>query len=455
MQNLPTGNIPEWLVYTLLGGFVVGVVALGLFTFTGVRNVVASAPLGPQGEFVGQPPGDSDSPVQIEGEPTVDPEWVEGRVTVLVMGIDGREIETGPARTDTMILVTIDPVSRRAGMISIPRDLWVQIPDYNSFDRINTAYFRGEADNYPGGGGPILAMRTVQQSVVGRPVPYYATINFQAFEDVVDEIGCIPITVPETIVDEEYPDEAYGYDPFIIEQGEHCLDGETLLKYARTRATYGADFDRAARQQQVIYAIRDHVLTTDQVPALLTQAPQIYQIAQSGLTTNLSLGQMIELARLAAEIPDENICSVVIDEAYIDPLTQADGSQVLVPIRDQMTQLIADVFNGTGQCSPEERALASEAAAENAAISVLNGTQQEGFATETANQLSAAGLTVANIANTDTSSETVIVVNGSAENTARYIINLLDLPEAAIRMAEPGQQSDYDLEILLGTDRIP
>ena len=95
-----------------------------------------------------------------------------GRVTVLVMGLDARDTEAGePARTDSMILFSMDPATHTAGMLSIPRDLWVNIPGYYE-DKLNTAYFKGEADGLPGG-GPGLAVKTVEE-FVGVPINYFA-----------------------------------------------------------------------------------------------------------------------------------------------------------------------------------------------------------------------------------------------------------------------------------------
>jgi LCP family protein required for cell wall assembly len=445
-------ELPNWATYGLLAGFMGLVLAAVIATFFTVRNLVASAPLTDASGVAIQEP---ESPQAAGGDPqaTLDPNWIEGRVTVLVMGIDERDLEEGPPRTDTMILVTVDPANQRAGMISIPRDLWVNIPNYNGvYDKINTAYFRGEADNYPGGGGPTLARLTVQQSVTGRPVPYYLTVNFDAFRQVIDEIGCIPLTVPQTINDETYPDENFGYDPFRIEAGEHCLDGDTLLKYARTRATEGADFDRAARQQQVIYAVRDHVLDTSQMPNLLSKAPELYGTVSEGVRTNLTLSELMALARLAADIPEENICSAVIDSSFVDLAQLDDGTRILIPDRARINQLMEDIYEGTGRCSPEAAALAPAALAENATISVLNATRREGLATDTAEGLGAAGLVVTQVGNDGNSAtQTVIEVYTGKMDTARYIAAVLGLPGTAI-VERAGVPSDFDIRVVLGSD---
>ncbi|MEZ4519812.1 MAG: LCP family protein [Chloroflexota bacterium] len=203
---------------------------------------------------------------------TVEPWSGTEQVNILLMGVDLRCDEDGPTHSDTIMLASIDPVSKRVSVLSLPRDLWVEIPGYG-VGRINQAYFDGQAYDYPGGGAQ-LAAETVE-NFIGVPVDYYITVDFQAFVDIVDLLGGIVVDVPESIDDPDYPDNCYGYDPFFIEAGRHRLDGATALKYARTRATFGDDVDRAGRQQQVILALRDQATELSNLPQLLLRAPQL------------------------------------------------------------------------------------------------------------------------------------------------------------------------------------
>ena len=147
-------------------------------------------------------------------------------VTVLLMGADTRPSERGNwrPRTDSLMLLMADPVNKRASILSIPRDLYVDIPGYGLY-RINTAYFLGD--------GP-LAVQTVEYNL-GVRVNHYVMIEFDVFTTLVDEIGGIDVYVPRTIYDPDYPNMSYGYDPFYIEEGLQHLDGQTALKYVRTR----------------------------------------------------------------------------------------------------------------------------------------------------------------------------------------------------------------------------
>ena len=141
---------------------------------------------------------DLETPLQAPSGPTPPPWDGAQRVTLLLMGLDYRDWSAGegPPRTDTMILLTVDPINRTAGILSIPRDLWVNIPGFN-YGRINTAYQLGEAFQLPGG-GPGLAIETVEE-LLGVPIDYYAQIDFDAFERFIDEINGIKLEITEPI----------------------------------------------------------------------------------------------------------------------------------------------------------------------------------------------------------------------------------------------------------------
>jgi LCP family protein required for cell wall assembly len=433
--------------------FVVAVVVVGYFTFNAVKNLTAGLPVGTGSgpQFGG---GGSATPQPGELPSTLEAWSGNERITILLLGIDERLDQDGPWRTDTMIVLTLDPAAMTAGMISIPRDLWVEIPGYGN-DRINKAFFLGDANRYPGG-GPALAMRTVQHNL-GIPIHHFATVNFGAFVTLIDQIGCIEVDVAETIDDPTYPaSEGFGYDPFHIEAGHHTLCGEEALRYARTRATFGGDFDRAARQQQVIYAVRDRVLSSGELPHLISQSPQLWTTMQSGVSTSLSLEQIIQLALLAQDIPDTNICSAVINGEYVDMATLSDGGQVLVPNHENIRALVLEIFSGTGTCDITQQNLVDGASSENATVSVVNGTLTEGLATSTGDYLASFGINVVNVGNADRFDyeNTLIYDYTGQTNTARYLAMLLGVPESAVVRTE-NPIGLYDIQVVLGNDYTP
>lgn len=263
------------------------------------------------------------------------------RFTMVLVGLDRREGETGLLyRTDTMMLVSLDPLTNSIGVLSIPRDLYVQVVGYSSLQRINSALVLGESQRR--GYGPTLMMQTVQLNL-GMRVNEYMAVDFQVFIDLVNAIDGITIDNPRTINDRTYPDLNYGYDPFYLPAGTHELDGYNALRYARTR--HGdSDIQRAERQQQVLYAIRDQVLTNEMIPTLLTRAPELWISWQDNVSTGLSIEQIIQLALYARDVPLENITMDVIDYSYLQSYTTPGGASVLIPNRARLGNLMVDVF---------------------------------------------------------------------------------------------------------------
>ncbi|MCI0521986.1 MAG: LCP family protein, partial [Chloroflexi bacterium] len=404
MKTKP-GRLSQGLLFALLGAFVVAAGITAYLTYTVVRDLIASweltslpgvtiqepAAVAP-GETPGAPAagGDIQSPLQPLGGPTPQPWDKASRVNVLVMGLDYGDwaADRDDPRTDTMILFTIDPLARTAGMVSIPRDMWVNIPGYQ-YNRINTAYSLGEGTEYPGG-GPGLAMTTVEE-FLGTPVDYYALIDFMAFVRFIDEIGGVKVDVPEAITVDPIGDN----NSKKLKPGRQTLPGDLALAYARTRKTEGADFDRAQRTQQVIMAIRDRILSADMLPQLISKSPVLYQELSSGVRTNLSLEQIIQLAWLASQIPQESIRNGAIsppDQVLL--VTTSDGQQVLKPIADQIRLLRDDVFFGEQYLSPAAAGGSplDLLKAEGAKIILMNGTAEAGLAARTMEFLLAQGV---------------------------------------------------------------
>lgn len=263
------------------------------------------------------------------------------RLTVLVMGLDRRPGYTGLGyRTDSMLLVSIDPETNSIGILSIPRDLYVNVPGYSALQRINTPMVLGE--NQAPGYGPELAAQTVQYNF-GIRVQHYVVVDFQAVTTLVDAIGGIDINVPHPIADYQFPDMGDGYDPLVIDAGWQHMDGHTALKYARTR--HGdSDFQRAERQQQVLFAIRDQVLTENALPGLILNAPRLYGSLSQNFYTDLSLDQLIQLGLYLQDVPLDNIHTGVIGIDYVMGYTTEEGAQVLVPNRALLANLFTEVF---------------------------------------------------------------------------------------------------------------
>ena len=425
----------------------------GLFVFDRVRRFIAASEVLP--ELTTRP---------IEGTPEVVyepgnlPTWDDNeRVNILAMGIDQREHEQGPWRTDTMMVLTFDPVTMSGGMLSIPRDLWVPIRGYEE-GRINTAHYLGELYDHPGG-GPALAVDTVQYNL-GVPIHYYVRANFDAFEEIVDRIGGIDIYVEEEINDPLYPDEGVGYDPLVVAVGQQHFDGEMALKYARTRHSGGGDFDRAKRQQKVILAVFEQSRRLEQLPQLAPRAPEIWNTLQDAVVTDLSLGDIISLARLASEMEPENVRYGVIDERYTEFWTTLDGQEVLIPLRDQIRELRDSIFTAVvptpGAAAAQAEETAEPLAADDASIEILNGTTMAGLASVTAEYLQRNNLRVERIDNADRAdyADSLVISYTGKTRVAERLIQLLALPSTSlVQGADPA--AEYDISVILGEDYRP
>jgi LCP family protein required for cell wall assembly len=395
---------------------------------------------------------DLDNPLQGEEGPAPVPWDGANRVTVLVMGLDFRDWEgEGPSRTDTMMLLTMDVKSETAGILSLPRDLWVNIPGYG-YGKLNTAFYLGDMYDEPGG-GPGLAIATVED-FLGVPINYYAQIDFSAFERFIDEIGGIEIDVPQEIqVDPIGPG-----NTVLLETGPQILDGPTALAYARNRDTIGSDFDRAQRQQQVIMAIRKRILSLDMIPTLASKASTLYSDLSGGVHSSLSLKEIIQIAWFASQVPPENITRRGIGPDQVTFSYSPDGLDILIPDTDAVRQMRDEVFsqNGSvGPAGPTEGVTGDPEElrqAELATLSVMNATMTPGLAAQTTDFLSTKGLNVVYTGNaTELTSSTIIIDYTGKPYTLQYLIDLLNIQESSI-YSRYDPNSEVDIAILLGDD---
>lgn len=429
--------------------YVIGLSVAGLMVYLRVREQVAASDVLPDFTITRSDSSEGSSVEHVEGEAL--PVWTgTDPVTVLILAIDERAQDQDEVwRSDTMILATLDPVTKRAGVLSIPRDLWVSIPGYTE-QRINTAHALGDAYGHPGG-GPALAVETVKYNLGIERIDYYIRLNFQAFIDFVDLIGGIDICVPETIEDELYPDHGYGYDPLYIEAGCHHFYGDMALKYARVRHTSGGDFDRMDRQQQVVKAIMKQVVRARMVPQLAARAPEIWDVVQKSvkLDPNLQLDEIIALANLATQVDlDNDVRFRVIDENCTLFAETPDREQVLIPLRDKVRDVRDEVF-WLKDVAGHDLTFEEEAAK----ISVSNGTEQPGLAYATAQYLESHGIAVSNYDNADRQDydASLIILNRDKPATARQLLALLGLPESVV-VNGSNPTAEYDIVVILGAD---
>jgi LCP family protein required for cell wall assembly len=277
--------------------------------------------------------------VTFTPSPAPTPQGLDKTENILVLGTDHRP---GPwaSRTDTMMVVAIDHAAGQVGIISIPRDLWVDIPGWGK-DRINSAEFAGDQIKYQGG-GVALAQRVVEENL-GIPTSKYVRIRQDGLPKLVDAVGGVTVTL-ECPLYERTPSEKSptGYEDFSLPAGDVFLDGPTAKKFVTYRYLSN-DFSRARRQQQLIWALRNLSLNLDLIPRI----PELWDALQGTFKTDLNPLDVVKLARLGLALEPEQVHSLVLDQEVVKNYTTPGGGAVLV-IKDPqvLKQKLDNLFSG-------------------------------------------------------------------------------------------------------------
>ena len=461
--KLSIGQLIFWVVTVAL--------SVGAFVFAGkltacwnLTNLPGIAPANcgqSSGSETFNPEGTAIAPVDLPPTPNVapvaelPPAWDgASRINILFIGLDARDIEVqdGPPRSDPKMLVSIDPLTNTAGMLSIPRDMWVNIPGFG-YGRINMAYSNGEGAQLPGG-GPGLAMKTVS-NFIGVPVDYFLQVDFAVFTDIIGWLGCIEVNPTEDmILDPIGP----GPDHVKLTTGgtRELCQGWKVLAYARNRHTSGGDFDRAKRQQEVVLALQKKIFDPEVFPSLIANAPQMYQELSYGIHTNMPFEDALRLAVLGKDISRDNIKTGVIDTTMVTFDNATLGGQnasIMKPISDKIRVLRDEIFTSTGPLSPIAQGdVVALMRDELARVRVLDGTFTPGLDQRAGTYFQSQGLNVTEVGSAaEAYTQTMIVVYGSKLYTVKYLQSTYGITDNQIRfVSDP--TSSVDVEIRLGSD---
>ncbi len=402
---------------------------------------------------------DPDGTVSPDSTPQVvvvePPDWAsDAPVNILLLGLDYRPLEED-TRADTQIIVHIDPAAKTATMFSVPRDLYVNIPGFGQ-GRINQSYQLGDRAERqdPGslpGGGSTLAMSTIS-ATFGIPIHYYAQVNFQGFERVVDAMGGLKIDVPAPLVDNEYPlaSRSYGATRIYIPAGVQHMNGKTALQYARSRHA-DSDLGRNQRQQQVLLALKQQGMNIGIIPRLGELAGNLSGAVQ----TDIPLDKIPSLAKLAQEIGSGNITTCSIDATMVEQTILPSGADVLMPIWERIRPRVKQCFSDPGLVN------------ENARLSVQNGTTVSGTARNVSELLVVKGLNVADLSSAADQGQhprTTITdyTGGQKPHTLEVIKQALGLPDTAVQQGDPADApmavnldgKPVDILVMVGDDRL-
>jgi polyisoprenyl-teichoic acid--peptidoglycan teichoic acid transferase len=341
----------------------------------------------------------------------------------------------------------VDPLSKTAGILSIPRDMWTIIPGFDYY-KINTAYFLGERYKLPGG-GPQLAKETVE-NFLGVPIDYYAQIDFNSFVQFIDALGGLDMKIRNAIkVDPVGPG-----NTIILEPGTQTLTGAVALAYARNRYTEYDDFDRAQRQQEVLMAVRNQVVNLNMLPTLVTKAPQLYSELSQGIRTNLTLDQILRLASLAEQIPPENITKGVIDVKMVSFAKSPDGLDILIPNPQKIHELRDSIFKTS---IPEGKQIYGEDWAamlkeEGARVQISDASRVEGLGEKTAEYLREKGINVTSVSPSPGSSTVTYLKSYSGMvYTMQYLADMFEIDSFRIETSYL-QDSPMDITLMIGKD---
>ncbi len=306
-------------------------------------------PNAPAPEITPTPIGPTATPIFLPTftpTPGATPRPLQQTTNVLILGSDRRGGK-GTGRTDVMILVAVDFAQKRVGVISIPRDLFVQIPGVGR-ERINTADVYGERQQ-PGKG-----INLVKQTIVdnlGLPVDNYVRVDFGGFEQIVDTLGGITVTM-DCPLHERWADPAAPGGVVVLdyEPGDHALDGQHALWYVRTRRR-GNDLDRARRQQRVLLALKGRAEEVN----LLPKVPDLFSALRENVDTDLNLLDVLALARLGIELKREDIHSRVFDFQMAQPYTTAGGAAVLLPNKAAIRKAFDQIWDAPDVITSTDR----------------------------------------------------------------------------------------------------
>ncbi|OGD63700.1 hypothetical protein A2215_00045 [Candidatus Berkelbacteria bacterium RIFOXYA2_FULL_43_10] len=365
----------------------------------------------------------------------------DGRINILVMG-KGGEGHPGGTLTDSIMVVSIDPNEKTYAMLSIPRDLYVPISGSKSYSKINEIYQIGE--NEKKGGGADLAKKTVG-AILDLPIHYYLTLDFYGFKQFIDKIGGVDVNVEKAIYDPLYPaGDMKNYQTFSIKAGEQHLNGEVALKYARSRET-SSDFDRAARQQKLVDAIRSKLLKTSTLANPKTIL-NIINIIGDHARTDFTPTEILALTKIIADLDGSKSVSYVLTNGTDGELVSdsSSGTYTLRPKSGSWTEIQKIAHEIFSDPDLQE---------EDAKIEVLNGTSTTGLATELSETLKSYNYNVVSVSNaTDRYAKTVIYdySKGSKSTTLQFLKSRL----GAEIIEKSLISGDVDITVVIGDNYL-
>jgi LCP family protein required for cell wall assembly len=319
----------------------------------------------------------------------------QGYTNILALGVGGEGHEAEEL-TDTILIVSINQKTDNVIMTSLPRDMYIR-HELIGGSRINTAFQTAKYKEQDEDAG-FSTIMDVAEGVTGIEIHYYAMIDFNGLESIVDSIGGVEIDVEETIYDPYYPDRNYGFETFSLGKGLQQMDGETALKYVRSRKTT-SDFDRSRRQQKLIFAIKDKALQL-KILTSKSKMSELLNAINEHHKTNMTFREMVTMSEVAIDLDKSNFVSLVIHD---DP--NSKGGFLYTPPRSQFNNAFV-LLSADGDYSQIHTFVDMHRRYTSAMINppnvkVLNGTRTSGLAGGTKQTLKRFGFNVTEFANAE------------------------------------------------------
>jgi LCP family protein required for cell wall assembly len=361
-------------------------------------------------------------------------------INILVLGSDQPFAESA-GRTDTIIIVSVNPDLPSVALLSIPRDFYAWIPSHG-FDRINTAFSRGQRNGYPGG-GPGLIKATVEYNF-GIRVHYYVQVGFDGFIKIVDTLGGVDVAVECPLSDTfPDPDSPTGQTDVDWLPGVHHLDGKHALWYARSRWSTN-DFDRNRRQQQVLRGLYRQIVTLDVIPKI----PQLWGVLNETVPTDLGLDELLYLGAIGSRLDMVNVKSRFVGRGVVQSWTAPNGAYVLVPYYEALGPLVSEALAPPASARAQQQAFRVE---------VWNGTPYEGLGHVAAERLRWEGFEVVSVGLADGAYLRTHILDFTTSSKGSAISRLLRLYKRSTTdvISQPTQGSAVDFRVILGSDYDP
>lgn len=287
------------------------------------------------------------SPPRIKGN-------ADDQINILLLGTAGKG-KPGQNLTDTLMVASIDSKTNRVALLSIPRDLYVSIPDAQVKTKINSVYQYGLSSSQGDADSAAEIVTETISTITGLAIDYYMILNFDGFEKIIDDIEGINIINERDIYDARYPGPNYSYETFELSKGFHHLDGATALKYARERHDDPeGDFGRAKRQQQIMQAVKNKIFSANTFINVFT-LNDLFDTLGDNVKTNIGVEEFPSFFELARKLDTNNINNVVVDAWNSDSLLKVSHVQygavrafVLIPRvgnYSEIREVAANIFD--------------------------------------------------------------------------------------------------------------